>query len=88
MMTDPVPDPVPLLPSTPPVRMQLPAGARTVAAGDTHTCVLFPGGAVRCWGENADGQLGLGHRLDLGDDADEWPPPPASLYPSLGAPKP
>lgn len=31
-----------------------------IAAGDAHTCALFGDGAVRCWGSNASGQLGLG----------------------------
>jgi alpha-tubulin suppressor-like RCC1 family protein len=45
-------------------------GGRAVelVAGFAHTCVLLEGGAVRCWGHNAYGQLGLGHTRSLGDD--------------------
>ncbi len=32
-----------------------------IAAGDGSTCALCRGGYVRCWGENTDGELGLGH---------------------------
>lgn len=35
-----------------------------VAAGLRHACVLKSDGTVRCWGENASGQLGTGDRLD------------------------
>ena len=39
-----------------------------LAAGSDHTCALLQGGAVRCWGEGADGQLGYGNTNDIGDD--------------------
>ncbi len=39
-----------------------------VAAGGGHTCVRFRAGTVRCWGYNAFGQLGYGHRDTIGDD--------------------
>ena len=33
----------------------------SIAPGFGHTCALFAGGYVRCWGNNTLGQLGLGH---------------------------
>jgi cysteine-rich repeat protein len=32
-----------------------------LALGDGHSCALGQGGWVRCWGENTNGELGLGH---------------------------
>lgn len=37
------------------------------SAGD-HTCALMSDAAVRCWGNNASGQLGLDHTDNIGDD--------------------
>ena len=39
-----------------------------VALGDEHSCVLFNEGNIRCWGYNYYGQLGLGHRSNIGDN--------------------
>jgi alpha-tubulin suppressor-like RCC1 family protein len=30
------------------------------AAGDYHSCALMHGGTVRCWGDNSEGELGIG----------------------------
>jgi alpha-tubulin suppressor-like RCC1 family protein len=34
--------------------------AKSIAIGYIHTCVLLEGGAVKCWGHNYYGQLGIG----------------------------
>jgi hypothetical protein len=37
-----------------------------LAAGGGHTCARFVGGALRCWGLNKYGQLGINSRADVG----------------------
>ena len=53
--------------------VDLGAGAETsaLAAGWAHTCALSAEGAVRCWGYNWNGQLGLGDTDDRGDQPGE-----------------
>jgi cysteine-rich repeat protein len=48
-----------------------------IAAGSSHTCARLTSGAVRCWGWNDHGQLGLGHTDSIGDDE------PPSIVPDV-----
>jgi alpha-tubulin suppressor-like RCC1 family protein len=38
--------------------------AKVLAAGDFHTCATRGDGGMSCWGENGDGQLGIGSTVD------------------------
>ncbi|MFZ5890656.1 MAG: EGF domain-containing protein [Myxococcota bacterium] len=42
--------------------------AQHVAAGRYHTCAHMTSGAIRCWGDGGDGQLGYGNRNIVGDN--------------------
>ncbi len=45
--------------------------AAAVSAGGDHTCVVLDTAGVKCWGENASGELGLGDTNDRGDVSGE-----------------
>jgi alpha-tubulin suppressor-like RCC1 family protein len=40
--------------------------AVTIAAGGFHSCALFRGGSVKCWGGDSEGQLGNGSNAESG----------------------
>jgi E3 ubiquitin-protein ligase HERC3 len=42
-----------------------------LTAGSQHSCVLLENHAVKCWGWNLSGQLGLEDAIDRGDDPGE-----------------
>jgi alpha-tubulin suppressor-like RCC1 family protein len=52
----------------PPVLLPPGVGVELLAVGGRHTCVVGTDGALRCWGANDRGQLGLGHTLPVGLD--------------------
>jgi alpha-tubulin suppressor-like RCC1 family protein len=42
------------------------AAGNAIGLGFNHTCVILEGGAVKCWGYNWAGALGLGHTNGVG----------------------
>ncbi|HWB69674.1 MAG TPA: Ig-like domain-containing protein, partial [Solirubrobacterales bacterium] len=48
--------------------VSLGASAKSVATGESHSCAVLVAGAVRCWGLNDKGQLGLGNTNNIGDN--------------------
>lgn len=42
--------------------------ATAIAVGYEHSCAILDDGALRCWGRNDSGQLGLGTTQNLGDN--------------------
>ncbi len=58
-------------------------GVRTFATGGAHTCAVDFEGAVRCFGDNSYGQLGIGSRTPVGLDETPFE---AGLDVPLGAP--
>lgn len=45
--------------------------ASMLATSGSFTCALFDDGAIKCWGSNTEGWLGLGDTEDRGDDPGE-----------------
>ncbi|WP_437818270.1 RCC1 domain-containing protein [Sorangium sp. So ce1078] len=45
--------------------------AKAIAAGGLHTCAILDTNEVKCWGNNASGQLGLGNTAVRGDGPNE-----------------
>ncbi|MBM4375767.1 MAG: hypothetical protein FJ095_11835 [Deltaproteobacteria bacterium] len=42
-----------------------------LGSGEAHNCAILNGGSLKCWGSNADGQLGLGDTAARGNDSGE-----------------
>lgn len=42
--------------------------AVAIATANFGSCVILESGDVQCWGDNRNGQLGLGNEADVGDD--------------------
>ena len=63
----------------PPASVNLGGLAAQVSCGGNHSCALMDDGQVRCWGENASGQLGIGNTTTIGDGPGEMPPAAAGL---------
>ncbi|MDC0746157.1 RCC1 domain-containing protein [Polyangium mundeleinium] len=63
----------------PPPEVPLGGAATYLFAGYDHTCARMETGALRCWGKNESGQLGLGSTNSVGDEPGEMPPPDVLL---------
>lgn len=53
------------------------AAIQGLTVGDKHACALLEGGSIRCWGDNAFGQLGDGTTEDRATAVTAGPLPPA-----------
>src|SRR5690606_11667889 len=63
--------------AVPPIKLG--GKALQVSVGVSFVCAVLEGGAVRCWGRNTSGQLGLGHVQVIGDDEHPDSQPPVKL---------
>ena len=57
--------------SLPEVALGIANSATAITAGSSHVCVRLATAAVKCWGSNGSGQLGLGDTLHRGDGSGE-----------------
>jgi alpha-tubulin suppressor-like RCC1 family protein len=54
------------LDSSTPVPVSGITDAISISAGIDYTCALLPGGTLKCWGDNDDGELGNGGKTGIG----------------------
>ena len=45
--------------------------AKSITAGDFHTCAILDNSSIKCWGLNDSGQLGQGDSSNRGDSSGE-----------------
>lgn len=45
--------------------------AKSLSVGGYHTCAILSNDALKCWGYNGEGALGLGNNANRGDQANE-----------------
>lgn len=55
----------------PPISLGTGRKVTALGAGHEHTCALLDDGAVKCWGDNTYGRLGIGDDEDRGDEPSE-----------------
>lgn len=56
----------------------IPTAVKEIVAGGYHTCARLAGGEIMCWGDNSEGQLGLGSR-DAGSLVPSSTPTPTTV---------
>lgn len=52
--------------------------AKAISAGDKATCALLDNDTLRCWGDAAQGAIGSGDTIDIGDDETPGSAPPVN----------
>jgi hypothetical protein len=55
----------------PAVRLGTGRTAVAISTGEWHTCALLDDGKVKCWGQNSDGELGVGDTFPRGFQASD-----------------
>ncbi len=61
----------PSIAAAPAVNLGTGKTAKSIAAGDEYFCAVLNDNTLKCWGNNSNGQLGLGDTNDRGDGAGE-----------------
>lgn len=65
---------------TAPKLLDLGGSIQELALGVYHSCALMSDGEVKCWGYNANGELGTEDTDTIGEDMTTWPPPNVKLF--------